>query len=147
METLQIVCPQCTQVNHIKNEVKQTSIACQECSTPLDDTTPIDCSDDACRVHIEKNDIPVLIDFYSPDCAPCMKMAPEYEEAARSSALEVRYIKVNTLESPEVARQYGVNTLPTIIAFKKGQEVNRFSSALPLKQLKMWAESLIQMEI
>jgi len=147
METLQIVCPQCTQINHVKNEVKQTSVACQECSAPLDDTTPLDCSDDTCRVHIEKNDIPVLIDFYSPDCAPCMKMAPEYEEAARSSALEVRYIKVNTLESQEVARQYGVNTLPTIIAFKKGQEVNRFNSALPLKQLMMWAESLIQMDI
>ena len=94
-----------------------------------------------------KSEIPVLVDFYSPDCAPCMKMAPDYEKAASTFAMEVRFIKINTLLYPDIARQYGVNALPTIIAFKNGREVNRFSSALSKDHLSMWAESLIQMTL
>ena len=74
-------------------------------------------------------------------------MAPDFDETASKFALEVRFIKVNTQDHPEIARQYGVNELPTLIAFKKGRELNRFSSALSKDHLKMWSESLIQMVI
>ena len=147
METLNIVCPRCNTVNTVANEVEKSATPCTACSAPLEETKPVDCSDTACKSHINDNDIPVLVDFYSPDCAPCMKMAPDYEEAAKSCPMEVRFLKVNTLEHQEVARLYGVNKLPTIIAFKNGQEVNRFTSALSKEQLSMWAESLIQMVI
>jgi thioredoxin-like negative regulator of GroEL len=76
-----------------------------------------------------------------------MKMAPDFETVASSFALEVRFLKVNTENDPELALAYGVNTLPTTIAFREGQEINRFSSVLGKMQLEMWAESLIQMQI
>lgn len=147
METINIVCPQCNTLNSIVNEVKKSSHPCRSCNTLLEESTPVDCSDEACKIHIEQNDIPLIIDFYSPDCAPCMKMAPDFEAAAKACALEVRFLKVDTTKHQEVARLYGVNELPTIIAFKGGKEVNRFKSALPKMQLSMWAESLIQMVI
>ncbi len=147
MDTQKIVCPYCNGINTIKNEVTREEVLCDSCGRSLLETVPLDCDPEMFKTHVMDNDIAVMVDFYSPDCAPCMKMAPDYEKTASSFALEVRMLKVNTQEYPELARQYDVNMLPTIIAFKDGREVNRFSSALSKDQLSMWAESLIQMVI
>lgn len=147
METLKIVCPHCLAVNSVANEVEKKALACSACGESLSDTTPATCDAEAFKTHVSENDIPVLVDFYSPDCGPCMEMAPDYERAAASFGLEVRFLKVNTLNDADIALQYGVNMLPTIIAFKNGREINRFSSKLSKDQLSMWAESLIQMTL
>lgn len=147
MESLKVVCPHCQVINRVENEVAKEVVLCSSCQKSLLYTTPIECDYESFHTHISENDIPVLVDFYSPDCAPCMKMAPDYEKAASTFALEVRFIKINTLDYPEIARQYGVNALPTIVAFKSGREMNRFSSALSKDHLSMWAESLIQMTL
>jgi thioredoxin 2 len=147
METLKIVCPHCQSINAVPNEVEKKEIACSACGDPLTDTVPVTCDAEAFKAHIADNDIPVLVDFYSPDCGPCMEMSPDYEAAASSFAMEVRFVKVNTLDDADLALQYGVNTLPTVIAFKNGTEINRFSSKLSKDQLSMWAESLIQMTL
>lgn len=146
METMKVVCPHCTEINTIAIEVHQNEVLCETCTKPLTDTTPIECSDAMFKTHIDDNDMAVLVDFYSPDCAPCMQMAPDFETAAKHFPLEVRFIKINTQKTPEIALRYGVNALPTLIAFKHGKELNRFTSALPKAQLEMWAESLIQMD-
>jgi len=147
MNTLKIVCPNCRNTNNIVIEESKADIQCQECTHSLLDTKPLECSKKVFQLHLHENDIPLLVDFYSPACTPCMKMAPDFESVASSFALEVRFLKVNTQDYPELALSYGVNTLPTIIAFKKSQELNRFTSALSKEQLNMWAESLIQMSI
>lgn len=147
METLKIVCPYCQSVNSVVNEVEKNEVACSVCGKRLTDTAPATCNAEAFKTHIAENDIPVLVDFYSPDCGPCMEMAPDYEAAASAFGLEVRFLKVNTLNDAEIALQYGVNQLPTVIAFKNGMEINRFSSRLSKDQLSMWAESLIQMTL
>lgn len=147
MEELKVICPHCHHINHVKNEVHKQTVLCRSCQQSLLDTTPIECDGESFKTHVTESDIPVLVDFYSPDCAPCMKMGPDYEKAASSFGLEVRFIKINTLNFPEIARHYGVNALPTVIAFKNGREVNRFSSALSKEHLSMWAESLIQMTL
>lgn len=147
MDHLKIVCPHCQHINNIINEVQKSTITCETCGKMLTDTAPITCDMESFKLHLSENEIPLLVDFYSPDCAPCMEMAPDYDKAADSFALEVRFLKVNTLENADIALQYGVNQLPTIIAFKNGMEVNRFRSKLSKDQLSMWAESLIQMTI
>lgn len=147
MQTLNIVCPHCLSVNRVANEVEKKEIVCSDCGNSLTDTTPATCNAEAFKTHVSENDIPVLVDFYSPDCGPCMEMAPDYEAAAANFGLEVRFLKVNCLEEPDLARQYDVNMLPTVIAFKNGMEINRFSSKLSKDQLCMWAESLIQMTL
>lgn len=147
MNTLRIVCTHCGSTNKILIEESKADTLCQKCSHSLLDTKPLACSEEVFQSHLHDNDIPILVDFYSPDCAPCMKMAPDFESTASSFALEVRFLKINTQDYPELALRYGVNTLPTIIAFKKSQELNRFTSALGKEQLHMWAESLIQMNI
>ena len=144
METLKIVCPECNSVNSIKIEVEnEPIIPCSQCQAELDDPFPIEVSDESCTTHINENDIPVLVDFYSPVCGPCMAMYDDYEDAALGFPLKVRFLKINADKYQQVAKEYGVSALPTIIAFKKGQEINRISSQLSRVELSLWAESLI----
>ncbi len=143
METLKIVCPECNSVNTIKSEVGNEPIPCSQCQADLDDPFPIEVTDESCTTHIIENDIAVLVDFYSSTCGPCMAMYDDYEDAALGFGLKVRFLKINADKHQKVAREYGVSALPTIIAFKKGQEVNRISSQLSRVELSLWAESLI----
>ena len=143
METLKIVCPECSSVNSIKVEIENVSIVCTQCQADLDDPFVLEVTDESCTTHIMENDIPVLVDFYSTVCGPCMAMYDDYEDAALGFALKVRFLKINADEYQKVAREYGVSALPTIIAFKQGQEVNRISRQLSQVELSLWAESLI----
>ncbi len=143
METLKIVCPECNSVNTIKSEVRNEPIPCSQCQADLDDPFPVEVTDESCRTHIIENDIAVLVDFYSSTCGPCMAMYDDYEDAALGFGSKVRFLKINADKYQKVAREYGVSALPTIIAFKKGQEVNRISSQLSRVELSLWAESLI----
>lgn len=143
MENFKIVCSECSTINTVSHNTSNDAVLCVQCEAELDDPFPIEVSDKSCTMHINENDIPILVDFYSPACGPCMAMYDDYEDAALAFGLQVRFLKINADEHQEVARKYGVSGLPTIIAFDKGQEVNRISSQLSQIQLNLWAQSLI----
>jgi thioredoxin 2 len=143
METLKIVCPECSSVNTIQTGVDNTTVTCAQCQADLDDPFPVEVTDESCMRHIMENDIPVLVDFYSTVCGPCMAMYDDYEDAALGFALKVRFLKIDADEFQKVAGEYGVGALPTIIAFNKGQEINRISRQLSRVELGLWAESLL----
>jgi len=143
METLKVVCPECNSVNSINIEAQDETIACAQCQADLDDPFPLEVTDESCTTHINENDIAVLVDFYSTTCGPCMAMYDDYEDAALGFGLKVRFLKINADKYQKVAREYGVGALPTIIAFKKGEEVNRISRQLSQVELSLWAESLL----
>lgn len=143
MEDFKIVCPECSSINTLQVEVEYTSPSCSQCKAELDDPFPLEVTDESCTTHIQENDIPILVDFYSPTCGPCMAMYDDYEDAALGFPLTARFLKINADVYQKVAREYGVSGLPTIIAFKKGQEVNRISKQLSRVELSLWAQSLI----
>lgn len=143
METLKVVCPECSSVNTIKVTQKNETNACKECEVDLDNPFPVEVTDENCITQIMENDIPVLVDFYSTTCGPCMAMYDDYEDAALGFGLKVGFLKINADKYQQVASKYGVSGLPTIIAFKNGQEVNRISRQLSQSELVLWAESLI----
>ena len=72
-----------------------------------------------------------------------MAMYDDYEDAALGFGLKVKFLKVNADVYQKVALKYGVGALPTIIAFDKGEEVNRVSRQLSQVELVSWAQSLI----
>lgn len=66
---------------------------------------------------------PVLIDFWAPWCGPCKMVAPEIEKIAKEYENKIRVGKVNVDESPELASEYGVMSIPSIFLFVKGAPV------------------------
>jgi len=139
MENLKVVCPECNHINTLNN----TSTLCTHCQADLDEPFPVEVNDESCSIHIKENDIAVLVDFYSTTCGPCMAMYDDYEDAALPFGLSVRFLKIDADKHQKVAQAYGVGALPTIIAFKKGVEVNRVSQQLSQVELDIWAKSLV----
>ena len=143
METIKLVCSECHTTNSVKIETSNATIPCSQCQADLDNPFPVEVTDESCTAHIKENDIAVLVDFYSTTCGPCMAMYDDYEDAALPFGIKVRFLKINADKQQKVASQYGVNTLPTIIAFKKGVEVSRVSRQLAQVELIQWAKRLI----
>jgi len=71
-----------------------------------------------------KSKVPVLVDFWAPWCAPCLKMAPIFEKAAQKFT-NVKFYKINTSENMAKAKKYMIISIPCIIMFKNGKEIER----------------------
>ena len=82
-------------------------------------------NDDNFDEEVLRADKPVLVDFYAEWCGPCKMMAPVIDELAEEVKDTWLVGKVNVDESPNTAGKYGVQSIPTVIIFKKGEEVDR----------------------
>lgn len=141
---MKIVCQECSNINIVQEKLKNHIVPCSRCKADLNDPFPLEVTDATCTTNIKENDMAVLVDFYSTTCGPCMAMCDDYEDAALSFGMKVKFLKINADEYQIVAKEYGVSALPTIIAFKNSKEVNRRSGQLSQVQLRMWAEQLSQ---
>ena len=85
------------------------------------------------QAEVLEADKPVLVDFWAPWCGPCRIVAPHLEELA-SERDDIRIVKLNTDENPQVSAQYNVMSIPTLLLFKHGQRAGscrRSSRRLP----------------
>lgn len=92
---------------------------------------------------LEKHDKPILVDFWAEWCGPCKMLSPIIKELASLWKGKVTIIKINTEEKPDIARHFGISSIPTLILFKNGREVKRISGAMPLAQLQRSFEGFI----
>ena len=74
-------------------------------------------------------DKPVLVDFWAEWCGPCKMLAPILDEVAGENADKITVAKVNVDENPDLARQFDIMSIPTLIVFKDGQPAHRFQGA------------------
>lgn len=85
---------------------------------------------------VMKNEKPVLLDFWATWCGPCQMQGPIIDEAAEKLADKAVFGKVNVDEQPQLAQQYGVMSIPTLILFKGGQTAKKVVGVHSLEQIE-----------
>ena len=96
----------------------------------------IEITDDNFETEVTNSSIPVLVDFWAEWCGPCRMLAPTIEELAEDYKDQVKVGKLNTDDNKQVAVQFGISAIPTIILFQNGDVAKKFVGLVAKKDLK-----------
>jgi thioredoxin 2 len=124
-----ISCPKCGAKNRV--DPAQTADAiCGRCKTPLTaEAHPVYVTDQNFADEVESSPLPMLVDFWAGWCGPCRLIAPTIEQLAKELSGKVRMGKLDVDANQRVSARFGVRSLPTMIVFKDGKEVDRLIGA------------------
>jgi len=138
--TKKVVCPNCGAVNAIPDNRLNDKPMCGKCNQNIFVSKPVDLTSADFHRQIVNSDIPVLVDFWAEWCGPCKMMAPAFEKAAASLEPNVRLAKLDTENEQQIASQYNIRSIPTMILFAGGKEIARQSGAMMGGQIEQWVK-------
>jgi thioredoxin 1 len=106
-------------------------------------TKPIQVTDAEFEERVLQAELPVIVDFWAPWCAPCKMIAPVLEEKAKEYDGKLIVAKVNTDENAEFAMQYGVMGIPTLLFINDGEVIDRYVGAAPASLIEDKIQALL----
>ncbi|MDF2154530.1 thioredoxin TrxC [Vibrio sp. CAU 1672] len=137
MSSFKTRCPSCGGLNRVPTARVSESATCGKCKNALFDGAPVEGTQENLSSLLE-SDIPVVIDFWAPWCNPCVGFAPVFSDVAKEHEGKLRFIKINTETEQQLAAQFGIRSIPTVMVFKQGQRVDTINGALPKNQFNQW---------
>lgn len=141
--SIHVVCPACGSVNSLPAERIREKPKCGKCKGLLFDGRPMQLTSETFGKYILRSGLPVVVDFWAAWCGPCKMMAPAFAQAASQLQPMVLFAKVNTENEQEIAGQYRIMSIPTLVIFRGGREIARQSGALDSNRLIAWIQANI----
>jgi thioredoxin 2 len=118
-------CGFCGTLNKVDLSRAEDRPKCGDCTKPMLLDRPVKVTQDDFDTTVLGAKVPVLVDFYADWCAPCRMVAPLVDEIAYRKIGRMLVAKVDTDRAPDVAMRYGIRSIPTLILFDGGSEVER----------------------
>lgn len=137
---MHLVCPACFAVNRVPDDRLGQRPKCGRCGSAVLDPRPVALTAANLDTFVGRNDLPVVVDFWAAWCGPCRMMAPVFEQVAGQLATRVRFAKVDTEAEAALAQRFGIRSIPSLVLFKGGAEVDRVAGALDAARLTAWLQ-------
>ncbi len=137
-ENIHLVCNHCQALNRFPEPRFKEDPRCGKCHTPLLTGQVVDLTAATFDRFINKNDLPVVVNFWASWCGHCRNFRPIIEAAAAQLLYQVRLARVESEAEATLTRRFAIKGMPTHILFRSGREVARQSGAMPLAALLQW---------
>lgn len=138
MNAQMIPCPACGANNRVPQDKLQAGRepVCGRCKKPLPrHAQPLIVTDATFAEQVERSPVPVLVDMWAPWCGPCRVLTPIIEELAGELAGRVRVAKLNVDENPVTSGRFRIQSIPALLLFQNGGEVDRMMGAQPKSEI------------
>ena len=138
---MKTICPHCGEVNNVPKKDSYKKANCGNCKNSLLQNNVIELAESNFDEVLVNSDLPVIVDFWAPWCGPCKMMAPTFKSVALDYPIKAIFAKVNTENEQNLGAKFAIRSIPTIVVFKNGVEVQRVSGALDESSLKQLVNS------
>ena len=137
----QLLCSGCGAVNRIPEARNALEAKCGRCGARLFGGQPLDVDLRGLEAHLAASrGMGLLVDVWAPWCGPCRMMEPAIKQVAQELSGKVKVVKINIDDNQDLARQFGIQSVPTLMLFQHGKLLKQQAGALPYPQLKQWVE-------
>ena len=140
---MRVVCPHCKEINNVPKKDSYKKANCGKCKNSLLENKVIELDNNNFDEIIVNSDVPVIVDFWAPWCGPCKMMAPTFSKVASNYPLKTLFTKVNTQDEQNLGARFNIQSIPTLVIFKNGIEVQRVSGALDENSLNQFIQQYL----